>query len=111
MTDTRNDDWLDRQLRADARVALPDQGFTQRTLAALPGAFDAAPSPWLKPALVIGSTALGGILATVLAPVGPMVLEGAAELARMRGFTPAVAVLLAMTSILAVAGYILATDE
>jgi hypothetical protein len=110
MSEHRNDDWLDRQLRADARRLLEDHGFTQRVLSALPSA---APrmNPWLKPALVLGSTAIGGLLATLLAPVGPMFVEGASQLAHLRGFTPSVAALLAMTSILIVAGWALATDD
>ena len=110
MNEFRNDDWLDRQLRADARRHLDDQGFSDRVLAALPSP---APrlNPWLKPALVLGSTAIGGLLASFIAPLGPVFVEGASQLAHMRGFTPSVAVLLAMTSVLVVAGWVLATED
>ena len=110
MNEIRNDDWLDRQLRADARRALEDRGFSDRIMAALPLA---APrmNPWLKPALVLGSTAIGGVLATLLAPIGPMFVEGASQLAHMRGFTPSVAALLAMTAVLIVAGWALASED
>jgi len=36
MNEFRNDDWLDRQLRADARRLIEDQAFSERVLAALP---------------------------------------------------------------------------
>ena len=110
MTEPRNDDWLDRQLRADARVALADEGFTDRVLVALPSP---APrlNPWLKPALVLGSTAVGGLIASLLAPIGPIFMEGASQLAHMRGFTPSVAALLSMTAVLVVAGWVLATED
>jgi len=108
MSDHRNDDWLDRILRDDARIALEDTGFTDRVLGALPASYE-PPSPWMKPMLVIGSTALGGLLATFIAPIGPTVIEGAAELARLQ-FTPAVGALLAMTATLIVAGWVLAED-
>ncbi len=106
MIENRNDDWLDRQLRDDARAPLEDQGFTNRVMSALPPAAEA----WLKPALMLGGTALGGFLATVLAPVGTMVIEGARQLGHFQGFTPAIAMLFAMTAILVVAGYVLAED-
>ena len=107
MIENRNDDWLDRQLREDARAPIEDQGFTNRVMSALP---PTAERMQLKPALVLGSTALGGLLATVLAPVGPMVIEGARQLGHFDGFTPGIALLLAMTAILAIAGYVLAED-
>jgi RNA polymerase sigma-70 factor (ECF subfamily) len=110
MNASRNDDGLDRLLRADARRPLEDQGFTARVLTALPSPL-ARTNPWLKPALVLGSTALGGLLASLLAPIGPMFIEGASQLAHMRGFTPSVAALLAMTSVFVVAGWVLATED
>jgi len=110
MTESRNDDWLDRALRADARVSLQDEGFSGRVLAALPLPIPRM-NPWLKPALVLGSTAIGGLLATLLAPVGPMFIEGASQLAHLRGFTPSVAALLAMASVFVVAGWVLATED
>ena len=109
-TESRNDDWLDRVLRADAHVALQDDGFSGRVLAALPKPLPRL-NPWLKPALVLGSTMLGGLLAALLAPVGPIFMEGASQLAHMRGFTPSVAALLAMTSVFVVAGWVLATED
>ena len=109
-TERLNDDWLDRTLRADARRVLDDQGFAERVLSTLPS-LAARTSPWLRPALVLGSTALGGLLAVLLAPIGPMFIEGASQLAHFRGFTPSIAALLAMTTILGVAGWVLATED
>src|SRR5258706_14627345 len=103
----RNDDWLDRVLRDDARHLFEDAGFTNGVMSALP-----TPAyPWLKTALIVGSTALGGLLAALLAPIGPLVLEGITEIAHLRGITPAVSVTLAMTVVLAVSGYVLATED
>lgn len=106
MSDARNDGWLDRQLRDDARRTLADDGFTSRVMGALPP----APRLWLRPALILGSTALGGGLAAALSPVGPTILEGLRELSRFDGFTSELATLLAMTLTLAVSGYVLMED-
>lgn len=106
----RNDDWLDRQLREDARLLLDDGGFTGRVLAALPLP-QVAPWPWLKTWLVVGSTALGGVLAALFAPIGPLVVEGITQLVNFRGVTPGITATLAMTVVLAVSGYVLATDD
>jgi hypothetical protein len=105
----RNDDWLDRMLRDDARHLLDDAGFTSGVISALPGSPPAY--PWLKTALVVGSTALGGLLAALFAPIGPMVVDGITQIAHFRGLTPAVSVTLAMTMVLAVSGYVLATED
>ena len=105
----RNDDWLDRMLRDDARQRLDDAGFTVSVISALPPAPQAY--PWLKTALVVGSTALGGLLAALFAPIGPMVIDGIGQIAHFRGLTPAVSVTLAMTVVLAVSGYVLATED
>jgi hypothetical protein len=103
-----NGDWLDRLLREDARGAIEDGGFTYRVLGALP----ARSSPrWLKSALILGSTALGGMLAALFAPVGTMVVEGAQQLAHFQAFTPSIAMTLAMACVLAVAGWVLAAED
>ena len=104
----RNGDWLDRRLREDAGSALDDSGFTERVMGALPAR---ASARWLKSALIVGSTALGGILAALFAPVGTMVLEGARQLAHFQGFTPSIAMTLAMAVVLCVAGWVLAAED
>ena len=105
----RNDDWLDRLLREDARHLLGDAGFLNGVMNALPA--PTSPHHALKTWLILGSTALGGLLAALLAPIGPLVLEGITEIAHFRGMTPAVAMTLAMTVVLAVSGYVLATED
>jgi hypothetical protein len=70
-----------------------------------------SPQAWLRPALIVGSTALGSALAAALSPVGPMVLTGLAELGHFRGFTPELSAVLAMAAVLAISGYVLAMDE
>jgi len=105
----RNDDWLDRQLRKDARRVLDDAGFTNGVISALPPSL--APYAGLKTWLILGSTALGGLLAALFAPIGPLVIEGVTQLVNFRGMTPSFTAMLAMTVVLAVSGYVLATDD
>jgi len=93
---------IDRILRRDAQVALPDEGFTARVMGALPSRA-AAPRAWLQPALVLGSAALGCVLAVGLAPAGGSLVQGFGDLVQLRAFTPA-----AITA-LAVAGALLAS--
>jgi hypothetical protein len=106
----RNDDWLDRQLREDARRPLEDAGFTSNVISRLPPR--RSPYPWLKAGLVLGSTALGGLLAALLAPVGPLFIDGITQLVHMRGgMTPGVSATLAMTVVLVVAGFVLVSED
>ena len=82
---------LDSILRADARVQLPDDGFGARVMQALPRAV-ARERPWLKPALVMGSAALGSALAVVLSPQGAALLQGFQDLMLLRvASAPAIA--------------------
>jgi len=106
----RNADWLDRKLRDDAAIAIEDGGFTHRVMEALPLPL-VAPYPWLRTGLIVGSTALGGVLATLLGPIGPMIIEGLNQLVHFRGFTPAIGMVVAMTVVLGVAGFVLVADE
>jgi hypothetical protein len=103
------DDKLDRILRHDARESLPGGDFTARVMAALP---ERAPRPyrWLTPVLVLGSAALGSVLAALFAPAGINVMQGFVDLAQMRGFTPALITGLAMSAALLVSAIVLATD-
>jgi hypothetical protein len=101
------DDWLDARLREDARRTHPDEGFTERVMGRL--ARRRAPA-WWKPVLILGSTALGSLLAVLLSPVGPMALEGLAEVTRFRGFTPELATAMAMMVVLGVCGFVLLED-
>ena len=105
----RNEDGLDRLLREDARRALDGAAFAVRVLSALPPS--RARHAWLKPALIVGSTALGSLLAAFFAPVGMMFVDGVFQIAYGTGLTPAVSTTIGMTLVLAVAGYVLATED
>ena len=100
---------IDRLLRDDARATLPDDGFSRRVVAALPPPA-AATRTWLRPALVLGSAALGSVLAVLLAPGGFPLLQGFADLVQMRGFTPAAVTGLAMAGALAVSAVVLLAE-
>lgn len=101
-------DKLDRWLRDDARIELPDAGFTARVMGALPPAAS-RPLPWLKPLLVFGSAALGGVLAVSLAPAGASVVQGFLDLAQLRA-TPAAITGIAMAAALFLSAIVLAAD-
>jgi hypothetical protein len=100
---------IDRLLRDEAHVSLPDDGFTARVMGALP-ARAAMPRSWVHPALVIGSAALGCILAIVLAPAGAPVLQGFADLAQLKAFTPAAFTALGIGVALLVSALVIAIE-
>ncbi len=102
-------DKLDRLLRHDAQIALADEGFTARVLGALPAPVARAERAWLKPALILGSAAVGSALAAAFA--GTSIPQGFLDLAEMRGLTPAAITGLAMTAALVVSALVLAADE
>src|SRR5712692_987526 len=97
MSEGERTDHLDRLLREDARAVIADDGFTARVVAALP-ARSAQERAWLKPALVLGSAALGGFLATAFAPSGASAVQGFIDLAQMRSLTPAALTGIAMSA-------------
>lgn len=88
-------DPLERLLRDDARRQVPDDGFTARVLGALP-ARRPRPMPWLKPLLVLGSAALGCVLAVLLSPAAASLLEGFQDMVQLK-LTPAAVSGLAMS--------------
>jgi hypothetical protein len=102
-------DSLDRILDAHAAVPVADDGFSARVLHALP-ARHASPRAWLRPALVLGSTALGAVLALMLSPAAGSLLEGFTELAQLRVITPAAISAVAIACALLVSAVILAVD-
>ncbi len=102
-------DKLDRLLRDAARQPIPDEGFTARVLAALPAAAP-RPLPWLKAALVMGSAALGSVLAVMLAPAGATVMQGFVDLAQLRGLTLPAITGLAIAGALLLSAIVLAAD-
>ena len=110
MNASSGSDKHERLLRRDADIALPDEGFTARAMAALPARAEAAHHAWLKPALVLGSAALGSALALAFAPAGSNVVQGFFDLAASRTFTPAAVAGLAMTGTLLLCAIVLALD-
>jgi hypothetical protein len=114
MTMIANDgDRLDRLLRYHARAAIDDDGFTARVMNALhlpAHARYAARRAWLKPALVLGSTALGSALAWLFAPDGVNAAQGMVDLVASRGLTPAAIAMLGMTITLLIAAIVIAVD-
>jgi len=102
-------DKLDRLLRHDAQLGLSDAGFTARVLAALPPPAARANRAWFRPALILGSAALGSALAAAFA--GTSIPQGFLDLAEMRGLTPAAITGLAMTAALVLSALVLAADE
>lgn len=82
------EDKLDLMLRANARKKIPDEGFSARVLCALPPA-RVRVRAWLKPVLVLGSAALGSVLAVAFVPADAGVVQGYLDLAQLRGLTPA----------------------
>ena len=100
---------LEQLLREDARATIDDAGFSARVMGALPAAV-ARRRAWLTPVLVLGSTALGSVLALVFAPAGVSVAQGFVDVASMRGFTPAAVMALALGGALTAAAVLLAAD-
>ena len=102
-------DRLDDTLRNDAQWAIHDDGFTARVMGELP-----APAVrsrrWLQPALVLGSTAVGCVLAAMWAPVDVNIAQGFVDLAQLKGFTASAIAGLAMAAVLLISAVVLATE-
>jgi hypothetical protein len=105
-----NPDKLERLLRRDAQLALPDEGFTARVMGALPTREEATHHAWLTPALIFGSAAVGSALAVFFAPAGANVVQGFFDLALAHRLTPAALAGLAMTGVLLVSAIVLVLD-
>ena len=100
---------LERLLRDDARIAIPDGGFSARVMGALPRKAQSPPA-WLRPALVISSGLLGSALALLFAPRDYSLLQGFADVARLHFFTPAAVMGIGMGAALLVCALVLATE-
>ena len=100
---------LDKLLRRDAQAPLPDEGFTARVMHALPAA-GARERAWLRPTLVMGSAALGSVLAVALSPQGGALFQGFQDLVRLHASSPAAITALAVCGALLLSGLVLATD-
>ncbi len=108
MIETANDP-VERLLIDDARRALPDDGFNQRVQVALPPVRRS--SPWMRPALVLGSAAVGSVAAWLLAPAGVSLAQGFVDLARLQSQTPSALAAMALALAMAVTSAVLAAEE
>ena len=102
-------DKLDRVLNDDARIALDDGGFTHRVMRALPPRAGPA-QEWWRPVLLVGSAALGSLLALLFLPSGSALVQGYIDLAQNRGLTPAAVTVITMAVVLAISSIVLAAD-
>jgi hypothetical protein len=102
-------DALDRLLQQDARQGLADDGFSARVMRTLPPVQVRAPS-WIMPLLILGSAALGSVLAVLFAPAGFSLVQGFQDLVQMRGMTQAAMGGLAIAGALMVSAVIFATS-
>jgi hypothetical protein len=100
---------IEQLLVEDAAARIADDGFSARVLSALPRPA-ARRSPWWKPALILGSTALGCLLAALFAPAGASVFQGVLDLASSHYLTPGAMFVAGTALTLAVAGAVLAAD-
>lgn len=101
---------LDRLLRHDAQIELPDEGFGARVMAALPVRAPAA-RPWLKPALVMGSAAVGSALAVALSPLGATLFASFQDLMFLRTASQGAVAGLAICGALLLSALVLAFEE
>jgi hypothetical protein len=108
MSDTTSDS-IERLLRQDGQRAVPDDGFSLRVDLALPPVGPAR--GWLRPALVLGSAALGSAAAWALAPAGTSLLQGFLDLARMQSETPSALAALGLAVAMAVTAAVLVAEE
>ena len=101
---------LDRLLRHDARLELPDEGFTARVMGVLPPG-TRRERTWLQPALVMGSAAIGSLLAIALSPQGAALFQGFRDVMELRGTSQAAIAALAICGALLLSALVLATDS
>lgn len=105
-----NEDKLDRILRHDAATAaVADEDFTRRVMERLPPARHAARA-WTTPALVMGSAALGSVLAMALAPVPGGVVQAALDIAQLHMLTPAALTAIGIAAAILASAVVLAAD-
>lgn len=108
MNNSANDP-LDSLLREQARRGVPDDGFSLRVLHALPP--PRRSENWLRPALVLGSAAIGSALAWGLAPAGTSLLQGFIDLVRLQAQTPSAFAALGVALAMAVVAGVLVAEE
>ena len=103
-------DGIERLLRHDARIELPDEGFAARVMGALPAR---APRPraWLGPALVMGSALVGSALAIMLSPQASSLVQGFQDLMSLRTSSSGAIGGLAMCGALLLSALVLAVND
>jgi len=100
---------LEELLLEDAQAPLADDFFTARVMGALPTR--APRASWWKALLILGSTALGGLLAALFAPGGTSAMQGVLDLSTSHYLTPSALAVVATALTLAVAGAVLASED
>ncbi|HEX5128094.1 MAG TPA: hypothetical protein VFV90_00025 [Usitatibacter sp.] len=103
-------DNIERLLRHDARIEVPDDGFTTRVMGALPKR-ERRERTWLRPVLVMGSALAGSVLAVALAPDASYLLQGFEDLVRLKPGTSAAIGGLALCGALLLSGLVLVLDD
>ena len=101
---------IEKLLRRDARIELPDDGFTTRVMGELP-ARATRERTWLRPALVMGSALAGSVLAVALSPEAASLLQGFEDLVRLKPGTSAAIGGLALCGALLLSGLVMAMDD
>jgi hypothetical protein len=101
---------LDKLLRHDARMEIADDGFSARVLRALPARVPKE-RPWLKPALVMGSAAVGSLLAVLLSPLGTALVDGFQDLMYLRTASQGAVAGIAICGALLLSALVLAFEE
>lgn len=102
---------IERLLRHDARIELPDEGFAIRVMGALPARTTTQASTWLRPALVMGSALVGSALAVMLSPQAASLMQGFQDLMYLRTGSAGAIGGLAMCGALLLSALVLAIEE
>ncbi|HEY2629790.1 MAG TPA: hypothetical protein VGI57_11725 [Usitatibacter sp.] len=104
-------DKLDRILFRDASAGeIADAGFSARVMGALPARVPHR-RVGLDPLLVLGSAALGSVLAVAFAPADTNVVQGVIDLFHRHALTPAAYASIGLSAILFVSAVLLAKDN
>ena len=101
---------IERLLRHDARIELPDEGFANRVMGALPSRAPQA-RPWLRPVLVMGSALVGSALAVTLSPQAATLMQGFQDLMYLRTGSAGAIGGLAMCGALLLSALVLAVND
>ena len=101
---------IERLLRHDARVQVPDDGFAARVMASLP-VKAVRERVWLGPALVMGSALVGSVLAIALSPQAASLIDGFHDLMYLRTSSAGAVGGLAMCGALLLSALVLAVND